>query len=291
MNQKLCHSFRYLFQWGFLILVTLGCDSLDRVQDTAVARVGDSFLYRSDIILHFGSFTTKSDSAVQVQNYVNTWAKEQLLYQQAEMNIDAKVKKELQSLVQQYEVELYGQVYKESLVNLRMDTLVLPEQIQQVYDNSKSIFKLKEPLYQYRLLGLPLDNVDRGEISMRFRRFDSIDRQFLDSLSFQFSTYHPWDSLWTRRKEILQDIDFINEDNLDRYFKNPNYFEVKDSLDVYLFVTNNRRDAAERAPVSYVESTLKNLILNRRKIEFLRNFDNEILQDAIRSKKYEIYVE
>ena len=291
MNPILCHFVRYLFQWGFLILITLGCDSLDRVQDTAVARVGDSFLYRSDINLHFGSFASKNDSVVQVQNYINTWAKEQLLYQQADLNIDATVKKELQSLVHQYEVELYGQVYKESLVNLRMDTLVLPEQIQQAYENSKSIFKLKEPLYQYRLLRLPLDNVDRSEISMRFRRFDSIDRQFLDSLSFQFSTYHPWDSLWISRKEILQDIEFIDGGNLDQYFKKRNYFEVKDSLGVYLFVTNNRRDATERAPVSYVENTLKNLILNRRKIEFLRNFDNEILQDAIRSKKYETYVE
>ena len=49
--------------------------------------------------------------------------------------------------------------------------------------------------------------------------------------------------------------------------------------------------ADETAPLAHVKKTLKNLILNRRKIEFSRYFDNEILQDAIRSKKYELLID
>ena len=288
---SLCH---FYYKSIVIVLFVLGlydCNSFERVQDSAIARVGDTYLYSSDLNRHFESFSNSNDSSVQVQNYINTWAKEQLMYQQADLNIETIKKKELQSLVRQYEVELYGQVYKEFILNTRMDTLITDLQIKQAYESNKSIFKLSEPIYQFRLLRLPIDNVDRKEISRRLRRFDTNDRKFLDSLSFQFSYYHPWDSIWVSQNEIIQKINFVTEMNIERYFKNKNYYEVSDSLDVYLFVTKNRMKADETAPLAYVKKTLKNLILNRRKIEFSRYFDNEILQDAIRSKKYELLID
>lgn len=288
---SLCHFYFKLVVIVVFIFGLYGCNSFERVQDSAIARVGDTYLYSSDLNRHFESFSNSNDSLVQVQNYINTWAKEQLIYQQADLNIESIKKKELQSLVRQYEVELYGQVYKEFILNTRMDTLITDLQIKQAYESNKPIFKLSESIYQFRLLRLPMDNVDRKEISWRLRRFDINDRKFLDSLSFQFSYYHPWDSIWVSQNEIIQKINFVTEKNIERYFKNKNYYEVSDSLDVYLFVTKNRMKANETAPLAHVKKTLKNLILNRRKIEFSRNFDNEILQDAIRSKKYELLID
>jgi hypothetical protein len=48
-------------------------------------------------------------------------------------------------------------------------------------------------------------------------------------------------------------------------------------------------DQGDTAPYSYVSNTLKNIILNQRKLAFLRQFDNEIIQDAIQTKKVEFY--
>ena len=288
---SLCHFYFKSIVIVVFIFGLYGCNSFERVQDIAIARVGDTYLYSSDLNRHFENFSNSNDSLVQVQNYINTWAKEQLMYQQADLNIESIKKKELQSLVRQYEVELYGQVYKEFILNTRMDTLITDLQIKQAYESNKPIFKLSEPIYQFRLLRLPMDNVDRKEISQRLRRFNINDRKFLDSLSFQFSYYHPWDSIWVSQNDIIQKINFVTEKNIERYFKKNKYYEVSDSLDVYLFVTKNRIKADETAPLAHVKKTLKNLILNRRKIEFSRYFDNEILQDAIRSKKYELLID
>lgn len=291
MKVKKCHSQIIMFTFVFTTLFLGACESIERVQDSAIARVGDTYLYRSEIETLLGPNMSSHDSAMQVQNYVNNWAREQLLFQQAELNVDPQKKKALNQMVQQYQAEIYGQVYKESMINTKMDTLITREELTKAYEKNFAIFKLRESIYQYRLLGLPLNNVDRNEISLRFRRFDSIDKHFLDSLSFQFSTYFPWDSLWVSRKDVIESVDFLSEKNTERYFKKNNYYEIEDSLNVYLFVTKDRRATNTTAPLSFVEKTIKSLILNRRKIEFLRDFDNDLLQDAIRSNKYEIYSE
>jgi hypothetical protein len=51
----------------------------------------------------------------------------------------------------------------------------------------------------------------------------------------------------------------------------------------------DRLDRGSIAPLSYVENTIKDVVFNKRKIEFLRYFDNNILQDAIKTKKFETY--
>ena len=64
--------------------------------------------------------------------------------------------------------------------------------------------ELKEPLYRIRIIGFPLDNVDRREITGRFRRFKSKDIYYLDSLSFQFSSYFLADTIWLNKFDLFQ---------------------------------------------------------------------------------------
>ena len=287
---KKCHSLQFCLISFFVLLITMGCNSLESGQNTAVARVGDVYLYRSDIVSHFGSFNNYDDSLLRVQKFINTWAKEQLLYQQAQINIPDEKRRDLLRLIRQYEAELFGQVYKESIINSGMDTLISSADLSQIYNSNKSIFVLKEPIYRFRSLQMPLTNVNQEEIKKRFSRFDSIDRIFLDSLSFQFTRYFSGDSLWVNQKFLSERVTFLNEKNVMRYFKSKKLVEVKDSLNVYLFVGLEVRRPTQLAPMLYVEPSLRSILLNQRKIEFSRKFDNDLLQDAIRSKQFEILV-
>jgi hypothetical protein len=45
------------------------------------------------------------------------------------------------------------------------------------------------------------------------------------------------------------------------------------------------------APVEYVETDIKNLILNKRKIEFLKQIEENIYKEGIRQNKFKIYTE
>ena len=45
----------------------------------------------------------------------------------------------------------------------------------------------------------------------------------------------------------------------------------------------------EKAPLSSVENRIRNIVFNQRKLDFLKKFDQEIINDAIQNKKFEIY--
>jgi len=45
----------------------------------------------------------------------------------------------------------------------------------------------------------------------------------------------------------------------------------------------------ENVPFSMVKKTIEKIVFNRRKLSFIKQFDQEILNDAIQTNKFEIY--
>jgi hypothetical protein len=60
-------------------------------------------------------------------------------------------------------------------------------------------------------------------------------------------------------------------------------------LGVYLFFVKDFLKKGELAPREVLETSIKNIILNQRQLKFTKQFEKEIIQDAIQSKTFEIY--
>ena len=70
-----------------------------------------------------------------------------------------------------------------------------------------------------------------------------------------------------------------------------NLIELNDSIYYYLVSIQDYKLKNELAPVEYVETNIKNLILNKRKIEFLKQIEENIYKEGIRQNKFKIYTE
>lgn len=273
-----------------LLVFLTGCDSISSSnQDRLIARAENHYLYLSDIERDFEPFVSEEDSLIKVSDYINNWARQKLLYEKSLINLPEDKITELINMVDAYKNSLFMNAYREFVLKSTMDTLTAKSMIGAYYSSNKRNFLLKEPIYRIRHLSFPLDNVDRSEITRRFKRFDVEDVSFLDSLSFQFSNYFISDSIWLNQVEVRDQLHYIDPQKQKRLLKSPDYYEVKDSLALYLFQLVDRLDRGNVAPISYVENTIRDIVFNQRKLEFLRSFDNDILQDAIKTKKFEKY--
>ena len=273
----------------FLIFVANGCGEFkNKRQNQLVARVDNNYLYMTDIDNLRIKFSSYSDSIVQIQNFINSWATNHLLYDKAILNIRAKNKISLNKLVEQYRLDLFNNSYKSSIIKAQIDTLITKQQLLEYYRVNTSVFLLKEPLYRYRFIELPKNNIDRKEIKKRFTRFSNLDKIFLDSLSYQFSNSFLNDSLWFKKNEIIKNAPFFSSKKF-LTLKKSQIFELEDSIQVYLFKIEDDLLKNEIAPLSSVENTIRNIVFNQRKLEFLKKFDKEIINDAIQNKKFEIY--
>jgi hypothetical protein len=71
--------------------------------------------------------------------------------------------------------------------------------------------------------------------------------------------------------------------------KKPNFVQLNDSLELYLIKINEVLSSGMQAPLEYVLPTLRQIIINKRKLKLVGQLKNEIVNDAIKNKKFEIY--
>ncbi|MBU78643.1 MAG: hypothetical protein CMD29_00765 [Flavobacteriales bacterium] len=278
-----------LYKQFILLIIIFSCDDLSKAsQDRLIARVNNNYLYESDIDFLDIKFSSSYDSILKVKSYINGWAKNQLLYEKAILNISNEKKLKIDQLIDDYKFDVYNNSYKENIVKYKIDTSITEKQLLNFYKINFSNFLLKEPLYKIRFIGLPRDNIDRAAISRRFMRYSEGDKVFLDSLSYQFTESFLNDSIWITKKTLLDIAPFINPEKV-LSIKKPQYFEFEQSLQLYLFKIEDYLKKNEVSPFSYIETSIRNLVFNQRKLEFLKNFDQEIINDAIENKKFEIY--
>ena len=278
----------FLFSFIFLF-ISVSCKKFIPDQKDLIARVGSNYLYKDDLVKLLGNPLDYSDSLIKVRSIIDNWARSQLLIQQSKINLPEDDLQGLEFLVDNYRKNLYENTYRKAVISKNLDTLISDYEMQNFLSDNEELFKLKAPLFQVRYIHLPPDNVDQFEIQRSFQRFDAYDKKFLDSLSFQFNNFILSDSLWIDKSNLTSTVSFLDRKNFKKYIRKLKFFKIEDSLGVYLFYLRNYLEIGDIAPIQVIKTTIKNIILNRRKIEFIKKFEKDILYDAIKSKNFEIY--
>lgn len=278
---------RYVFL--LLVLLVSSCQLKEVSSDKIVARVYNHYLYASEVNDHIRANLSSADSSSMAKNYINAWVKEQLLLEKAVFNLNPSQQASLENLIRQYRNDIFIKTYQEEWLKSRMDTLVTSQEIEAYYKENKQNFKLHQDLVRGRYVQLPLANFNKASVSRALKRFNDSDRNYLDSISLQFNSAYLNDSVWFRPQAFFNRINRSSPKEYDRYLKSKRFFEIEDSIDLYLVFVEEVRRRNEIAPLSHINPTLKQILLNKRKLETMRQFDNNILEEAIKNKTLEIY--
>lgn len=275
----------------FLLATLSACDTFFKKKEEreVVARVGENYLYKEEIESLMKEAIAQEDSASFVTNYINNWATRQLLLSKAKINLPEDKLREFNRLVANYKTDLYTRAYKEALVQQGQDTVISASQLKQFYENEKENFKLKEKLVQLRFIELPKQFLNKGDVITRLKRFNKEDISYLDSIGIQFKKLNFNDSLWIPASRVVREIPPLTYDNQSRYLKKSQFFELEDAIGVYLAKVNRTLDVNDVAPLSYIEPTIKQVLLNRRKLNYLRKLETELIDEAIKENEFEVY--
>ncbi|WP_321253145.1 peptidyl-prolyl cis-trans isomerase [Psychroserpens sp.] len=273
-----------------LCLMVVACDFFKPTDDREpVARVGENYLYHEDIEDLVVESISPEDSAQIVSSYINRWATQQLLLDGAELNLSEDKQADFDRLVQQYKNDLYTKAYLDALVKKSIDTTVSESEALEVYEANQESFKLNEELVKFRYITIPQNAINEAEITERFKRFDIEDQRYLDSIAVQFKSYTLNDSIWIQASLITEKISVLNSENKKELLKKSNYVQLKDSIDLYLMQIKDVLFRNDLAPLEYVKPTIKQIVINQRKLELIKQLEKDITKDAIKNKQFEIY--
>ncbi len=281
---------KYLLQLLLIIFLVSSCDYFRAPKEPkAIARVGKSFLYEDDILNLVPSGTSKKDSIAIVKSFIDNWATKKLLFEASERNISKAKTTEFNELIEQYKVDLYTKNYIEDLVVRQIDTLVTDEQIKMYYDKNKQFFNNSSELVKMRYINLVKENPKFVNIKSKFSSFTKKDRKDLEQQAVNFKSYAFNDSIWVDINQVFEKLPFVNLENKDRFISNGINFQYPDATTIWLVKVNKVLPKDSPTPLEFLKPTIKQIIVNNRKLELVNTIEKEITNDAINDNKYEIY--
>ena len=276
-----------LRKYTILLLFIISCNYNLKNNDGYVARVGDEFLSLEEIQELVPKNLNKQDSIRIVNNVIEEWATSKLLIQNAIINLTEIEKSQIDNKSEKYRENLIISEYRNKISNNNPDTSASKDEIELFFSENSKNFKLFEEIIKGRYVKLNKNTFNINEIKRRFRRFNQSDKSFFDSISIQLLNYYLNDSIWINKKLFFNKIPSLEYDQSLRISKNNLFYVQEDSLALYLIKINNYKKADDYAPLEYIYNRIKEVIVSKKRIDYLNKIDKELIGDAITKNLYE----
>ncbi len=273
-------------------LLFTGCHSRKDTGDAPLARVGDHYLYVNDLKGLIPKNATPGDSLLFCQSYINKWVHTQLLLQQAEKNLPEDMLN-FKKRLEEYRNSLIIYQYETEYVRQNMDTVVTEKEINNYYKSHLKDFQLKENIVKVIYAILDRKREDAPYLEKTFWKiFHLPDSVLLDSLEnfapVMAENFSTDTNNWIPFNQFLKVVP-IETYNQSIYLKNHRIIKLKDNNRIYLVKFVNFKIKDEISPEELEAEFIREIILNKRKTEMIRQLRNDIFNQAVKQKEFEIY--
>ena len=274
-----------------LCTVVLACDFLEpKNVKVPIARVNDTYLYQKDLQALISENTTKQDSVSIVSNYIQRWATQQLLIDQANINLPQQQIEDYQGMVAEYRNDLFAEAYKGAIVSKLLDSTITQEEYDLFYQQNKANFTLREKIFKLRYIHLDASFPTISETKKKLRRFNTEDIVALQGSSLEYKGANFNDSVWVKKETLLRQLPVIRTKE-SKVLKKATFSQLEDSLGVYLLKIKDVLSPNQTAPLQYIKPIIKEIILNKRTLELIKELEKDITKDAVKNKNFEVYIQ
>jgi len=276
----------------FGIALHLGsCDFTFRKDSNVavLARVNEKVLTWEEIRIRGVEIPNDSLDSVQVVNrFVNRWVKDQLLLQRAEFNLTEQ-QKQFDLQIEDYRRDLMIFAYQQAFLSENLDTIIDQEEINRYYDENRSQFLLKENIFRVEYAVFPNDVPNLRKIENLFFSNKENDREELFDIAVQAAQmYFTDDTIWMNFNELMRELPVI-QGHSNEFLVRKNKLRFSDDLYVYFINILEYKLKESEAPMTYVERSIRSILMNKRRLEILEKLEQKIFKDGITKNVAEIY--
>jgi hypothetical protein len=255
----------------------------------AVARVHNSFLYQDELIGIIPAGTLREDSVARVTAYVNSWIRKQLVINEAMKNIDIN-EAEVERKVLDYRYSLIGYEYQNYYIKKNLDDSVSEREIQEYYKEGLDNFILKQNIIQGTFIKVPKEAPRTKQIRELMYSKKEKDVAELRSYCLSFSAaYHLSDSSWIEFDKLVVNSPLAEIPNKIQFLRSYNFYETNDDEFLYFLKIDAYKIFDNVSPLEFVKEDIKNIIINKRKVELARKLEEDVYENAAKSKDFEVF--
>ncbi len=271
-----------------LILSRCGYFSKNSNDADVIAIAFGERLYRSDLEEIIPENVSQKDSIVISQNYINNWIKKKVVLHHAKKNLPEE-KLDFEQEIEDYKNSLLIYTYEKELINQNLDTNIKKKEIVKYYEENKDNFELKENIIKVSYIKLPLKSDVANKVRRIYRQDDEKSLEELKELCNTHAVNCFLDTnSWLYFNDLLKEIP-IKTYNQEEYLRNHRFIEMQDSMYRYFINIKGFKIKNSISPLVLEEAKIRNILINKRKLQIIENMHNEVFKMALENKDFEIY--
>jgi hypothetical protein len=280
-------TLKYFFLYG-AVLWAASCHLFEENENREeIARAGKYSLYLEDLEDILVGKQNYNDSIEAITKYVDAWVKTQILLQKAEFNLGDQ-KATFDKQIEQYRKDLLIFAYQQEFLKQNLDTNISTAELEEYYQKNNDNFFLKENILIADFAVFPNTVPKKQEL---IRNYSSTKQKDLDNFKQAALKYAKAFSLddptWIPLIELTKIIPIKAGDQTMELRKNKSMM-FEDTVNIYFLRINDYKSSGDPAPLFYVEKTIKNILINRRKLELQRKLEEDIIAQAYKNKEIKI---
>jgi len=254
--------------------------------EQTLARAYGESLYLSDMKGLIKEDMTPADSALIVNDHVQTWLRDRVLAHTASGS--ATTNEKIERLVSNYRSSLLLNEYKQELLESELDTTVTVEELQAYYAENKQKYELQDNIAQGMYIKIdrtkPYGDLKRWWKLRKDTHYDQLvelaqkesDDYMLDTL--KWISFDDWEAKLP--EDAFKEKYYDNGDR-DIYVKNRTHR--------YFLKINKVIRKRKIAPMEYVQDDISKIILKNKKSDLISRKQEELYQQELENKNIEVY--
>jgi len=266
------------------LMLAVSCFNGDDKQ--VIASVNEKDLLLTEVMKEMPEAT--EDSAFFVERYMNLWIRKQLMIYHAEINLSSDLL-DYEKQISEYRSSLLIYAYQQELINQNFDTSITNKEITDYYNQYREEFKLVKNIFRGRYIVVDKSAPKLKVLSKWYKSDKTANIENLTDYCQQFSKeYYLADSSWQYFATINNKLpEFISEE---KYFlENTKGVWFEDQQYRYYIYIKDYKIKGSISPLSLESAKIRNVLLNKNKIQYLKQLEDELYQNGLALKKIKIY--
>jgi len=275
---------RKLFIFLGIPLFLSSCFSKE--DNRVIARVNEKDLFLIEVLNEMP--TQVEDSAYFVERYMNEWIRKQLMLYHAEINLSSDLQ-DYEKQIEEYRSSLLIYAYQQELLNQNFDTTIDNSEIESYYIQYKDQFKLNKNIFKGRFIMINKSAPDLVSLNKLFKsdKEGSID-DLVDYCQQFAKEYYLEDEKWQYFSIFNEKLPKIIKED-DYFLSNTRGIFFEDDLFRYYIYIADYQLKGSVSPLAMEKDKIKNILLNKKKIEYLKQLEDELYQNGLALKKIKIH--
>lgn len=270
----------------FFLLALASCSLF--TDDEPVAKVGDRVLTMKELSGYIPNYLEAKDSALWADDYVKKWVQRELLLLKAEEKLSVQAK-DVSKELEEYKNSLLIYRYKNVLVKEKLDTTVSEKSIQEYFDDHRESFILNRNIVKAIYIKIPVQVSNPDNIKDLCLSENKEKQEKLTSYCLSYAkAFDRFNDQWVAADLVLKNLpDEIKDQN--QFLERNRYLESTDMNYYYIVCVRDYRLSGQVSPVEYVQNDIRNLILSKQKMEFLKQIEKDTYQEGLDKNKVKLF--